>query len=192
MNIKAKRRKSISYICECCFNKVDVDLDYDLSTECKGNNFKLVSDIQLVPTEMICTNCQEFMFECDPLLADIIVAANKDYGLKTNFCCEGHVYEYNDGTFAFAAPYISFQMSEAEEVLKIINFIADFGYSGKIIFGSFDMSDKSFVIISKMNLDFDEMDQETLHKAYEELKESQKTMVEFMHDLFNNCTWNLI
>jgi hypothetical protein len=68
-----------------------------------------------------CSDCDEFMFECDEKLVDLIIAMNKN-GFITLYCCEGHYNSedgksilFNDYFDTFSMPYIYFYRKDDDE-----------------------------------------------------------------------------
>ena len=78
--------------------------------------------------EVLCNNCDQFMFQCDKKLVSIIKLL-LGIGIETHYCCEGHIqelyYPFNDGDkhFRIESPYIILSTSNIDiqnAILKIL------------------------------------------------------------------------
>ena len=125
-----------------------------------------------------CEDCEEWMFDCDPDMVDIVIALNKK-GYKTEFSCAGHHKDFDDIHIApheiCTIPYVSFRApGEMDPYLR--NMIdGDPEYKEWISFinthtGDFD---RRFSIYSGSRLmsDLDEKDEERSKEDWNKLKD---------------------
>ena len=111
------------FICPDCFHSDAVCHSLELKILGKNEGLK-VSNPSVEFHNVICPKCGGNMFECDAGLVDIIKEINKFDCIKTDYCCEGHLYtDMDDGTaMGNSLPYMMFNKPyDDDKLYKAMN-----------------------------------------------------------------------
>lgn len=127
-----------AYICPNCYRVTKIYTQDIRDMYIISDDDSISIDTITAKFNVCCSNCDEYMFECDGMLVNRIISLNK-LGFRTENCCEGHVREImypfnreNDGIF-ISIPYIQFMDHPCREDVDFIEgLINNPKYSGVI------------------------------------------------------------
>lgn len=185
-----------TYICPECWNKVQI-LPDELFGYLAMTLRSTTPNIQLVKTkihyDVLCSECDGFMFECDDTIADRIIELNK-LGINTNFCCEGH-YTPLSKPFTFNKrlniykhwvenPYIAFDIDITENAMDRIEGLLNFQ---EYKFIKFEAGEDQYILRAKFEFD----DKETVKDISTRFDDVKFNFLRFIDELIELLKYDM-
>ena len=123
MNYNVENNGQI-YICPYCMNtfKTKSLFWFDKYIGYEDDKIK-ITGVNSPELHVKCKKCNDYMFLCDNFIASQIINLNL-IGLKTQFCCEGHIEVDNEGKFVgCSTPYVIIEMESEKDAKNIYSII---------------------------------------------------------------------
>lgn len=185
-----------TYICPECWNKVRI-VPNEIFGYFGMTLHSTTPNIQLVRTrisyDVICSECDGFMFECDDTIADRIIELNK-LGIETRFCCEGHytslskplTFDKDLNTYKhwIEYPYIGFDIDVSENIMDRIDALLSFQEYGFI---EFEAGEEMYVLRAK----FEYEDDESTKDIYNRFTDMKNNFLRFIDELIELIKYDI-
>ena len=185
-----------TYICPECWSKVRI-VPNELFGYFGMTLHSTTPNIQLVKTrinyDIICSECDGFMFECDDMIADRIIDLNK-LGIETRFCCEGHytslskplTFNKNLNIYKHRVeyPYVGFDISISENIMDRIDGLLSFQEYGFI---EFKAGEEMYVLRAK----FEYEDDESIKDIYNRFNDVKNNFLRFIDELIELIRYDI-
>lgn len=185
-----------TYLCPKCWNKVQINLNLRESFDCYVAYLKSTTpNIQLARTrinyDIICSECDGFMIECDDMFANRIIALNK-LGFETRYCCEGH-YNTTETPFVFNKPlnkykhwvdlpYVAFSIDITENQMEYIDGLLSFQ---EYKFIEFEATETQYVLRAQ----FEFTDKEKEKDVQDRFNSVKESFFRFIDELIELATY---